>query len=204
MSCPCPDPDYTALLLEKIRRGDRRALDELLVLHRPYMIAYVERRIGRKRRARDDRSDVVQEAQRLISNKIDDYLARQPMLFHEWVLQTAHQQIIQMWRKNHAAMRDVDREFDDPSGPYIAGVIAKGIVNPVDIAANNEIRALVRQAINQLKEEYRDVLVLKMLYELPNARIALVLAISEEAARKRVGRALLTLRKKLQGLGWEG
>jgi RNA polymerase sigma-70 factor (ECF subfamily) len=85
-----PDSAETCSLLERISRGDRQALEMLLVRHRPDLHSFVEFRLGRRLAARVDSSDVVQEAQMEIARRMDDFLKRRPMPFHLWARKTAY------------------------------------------------------------------------------------------------------------------
>src|SRR5262245_42349710 len=60
---PAPGSAATQALLDRVRAGQPKAIDELFERHRPYLCRLVELRIDPRLRARVDASDVVQETQ---------------------------------------------------------------------------------------------------------------------------------------------
>ena len=115
MDSVSPDTPSTCRLLEQVRNGDARALDELLTRHRPALHAFVAARLDRPLRGRLDPSDVVQEAQMEVARRMSDYLDRRPMPFHLWVRKTAYERLLNL-RRDHrqAARRSVEREVGLP------------------------------------------------------------------------------------------
>src|SRR5439155_22397899 len=63
MGVPAADSAETERLLDRIRAGEKPAVDRLFDRHRPYLRRVVELRLDPKLRPRVDLSDVVQEAQ---------------------------------------------------------------------------------------------------------------------------------------------
>src|SRR6516225_3037578 len=95
-----PDPDETERLLTKVMAGDRQALNRLLALHRGFLRRAVELRLDSRVRARLDASDIVQEAQLEVAQRIGDYLRRQPMPFHIWLKKTAYETLLRLRRQH--------------------------------------------------------------------------------------------------------
>src|SRR5437879_5173443 len=93
-----PDSAETCRLLEQLRRGDRQPLEKLLVRYRPDLRAFIEARLDPRVAARLDPSDVVQETQVAVFERIADYLERQPMPFHLWVRKTAYERLLDLQR----------------------------------------------------------------------------------------------------------
>lgn len=69
--------------------------------------------------------------------------------------------------------------------------------DPAKIAETNEVRQLVRRAIDRLPEDYRVVVTLRDIQELPTAEVAQMLGISEGAVRVRLHRARQALKSLL-------
>ena len=61
-------------LLKLVAEGSPGALDRLLAAHRQELLDYVRLRLSRQLSARLDPSDVVQEVQLTVAQRIDDYL----------------------------------------------------------------------------------------------------------------------------------
>src|SRR5438067_14998 len=110
-----PDSTRTRGLLEKVRAGDRPALDRLLRHYRRRLHAFIASRLDPRLRARLDPSDVVQETQLRIARRIDDYLERPPMPFHLWARKLAYERLLNA-RRDHldAGRRSVEREAPWP------------------------------------------------------------------------------------------
>ena len=70
--------------------------------------------------------------------------------------------------------------------------------------ARSELAAQMRQALAQLPEDDREILLLRYLDNLSNQEIAALLEISPGSASKRHGRAILRLHKVLLAMGLRG
>jgi RNA polymerase sigma-70 factor (ECF subfamily) len=187
-------------LLEMVQTGDREAFGRLCARHRPYLRKVIALRLDDRLRSRVDPSDVVQEAQLEAFRRLPDYLARQPMSFRLWLRKTAHERLL-MLRRLHlgAACRDVRREapLPDASSVLLARQLLAPGPTPSQQAVGRERARRVREAVAQLSESDREILVLRNLEELSNEEAAEVLGVNPAAASQRYGRALLRLRKIL-------
>jgi RNA polymerase sigma-70 factor (ECF subfamily) len=198
-----PDSADTCGLLERVRRGDRRALEELLARHRPAMLAFVEARIGPRLAARVDASDVVQEAQLAVARRMADFLERRPMPFRLWVRRTAQERLVDLRRRHTRARRSVEREaaLPDHSSLVVARPLLAGAPSPSQQLEARELAERVSRAVALLPEADREVLLLRHGEGLPFEEVACLLDIEPAAARKRFGRALLRLQKALSEEG---
>ncbi len=201
------DSAETHRLLMRIRKGERRAFNELFERHRSELRRAVQLRLDRRLRARVDPSDVVQEAQLAAYRRLDDYLERQPMPFGLWLRKTAHERL-----KNHqrahlnTARRSVRREesFPDGSSMMIAAPFLAGSSSPSRHMAMREYQCLVADAVNELAELDREILLMRNVEGLSQRDIAQVLELSHDAVRKRYGRALVKLQRLLVDKGLTG
>ena len=198
------DSALTQCLLEEIAQGDRQALERLLERYRPSLHDFVEARLDPKLRARLDPSDVVQEAQMEVVRRMDDFLRRRPMPFHLWVRKTAYERLLNL-RRDHRkrARRSVDREvaLPDRSSLLLARPLLSGGPSPSQQLAAREFADRVAQAVTELAEVDREILLMRHAEELPYDEIACLLEIEPAAARKRYGRALIRLQKVLSDHG---
>ena len=202
-----PEEAETLRLLEEVRAGDRRALDRLLTGHRAYLRTAVELRVDRRLRARLDPSDVVQEAQLEAARRIDDYLRRQPMPFHLWLRQTAYQNLLRLRRQHvEADRRSVTRELPLPEGS--SALLARQLLGagptPSEQAGAEELARRLRQAVAELPDTDREILLMRNFEGLSNQEAAQVLGLEPAAASRRYGRAILRLRKVLLAGGVRG
>ena len=72
--------------------------------------------------------------------------------------------------------------------------------NPTEVVAQEDENAIVLEALEELKDEYREVLYLRFTDELPFAEIAEHLNLSLDAVKSRYRRAVAAVRKKLRRL----
>lgn len=196
---PDPDSGETLRLLERIRAGSP-AFDALFERHRGLLRQAVALRFDPVLRARVDPSDVVQEAHMEAFRRLPDYLARQPMPFRLWLWKMAQERLI-MARRKHviASCRAVGHELPLPSRSSVTlaqHVLASG-GSPSQPVIQEELADRVRQAISELPDNDREILLMRTYEGLSHDEIACVLEIETAAARQRYGRALMRLEKLL-------
>jgi RNA polymerase sigma-70 factor (ECF subfamily) len=196
------EPD-TEQLLASVSQGDTAARARLLVRYRRRLRQMVAVRLDHRLAPRVDPSDVVQEALLEAHRRLDDYMRRTPLPFYPWLRQIAWETLWVNYRKHvRTGARSVTREeglppgLPDESAWELAGRLAAQS-SPSAAAQREERRVRVREALGQLGERDREVLVLRHLEELPIHEVAAVLGISANAASARHLRALKRLRDLL-------
>jgi RNA polymerase sigma-70 factor (ECF subfamily) len=190
----------TQHLLEQIRTGNRQAFDQLLAQHRPYLRKLVELRMDAKLRPRVDPSDVVQEAQLEAVRRLDAYLEQSPMPFRLWLRQLAYDRMLMMRRRHvKAARRAVGHEVALPeqSSLLLAQQLLSQGSTPSQKLNQEDLARRVRQAVSQLPDADREVLLMRTFEGLSFEEVGYLLRTDPAAARKRHGRALLRLHKIL-------
>jgi RNA polymerase sigma-70 factor, ECF subfamily len=201
MSTNATDSAETLRLLEQLEQGDRNAFEYLFARHRGSIREFAQRRISPRIQARLDSSDIVQETYLEASRMLDDFLARRPMPFSLWLTKTAYQRVAKAQRRHMgAAMRSVNREIPMPDGSSL--LLAQRIVgsgsSPTDAVQRKECAQRVRQALCQLSDGEREVILMRVFERLTCREVACVLDITPEATQKRYARGLLKLRVLLQ------
>ncbi|MBI3467993.1 MAG: sigma-70 family RNA polymerase sigma factor [Planctomycetes bacterium] len=207
MAQVAPDTTETRDLLERLRAGDRGALDQLLSLHRSFLRRLIELRLDPRLRARVDPSDVVQKTQLEAARRIDDYLRRGPMPFRLWLRMTAEKRLNALWRQHMAAARrsiGCEPSLDGRSSVQLAERLLVGGPSPSEQVRSRELARMVRQAVAQLGDPDREIVVMRNFEELSNEEVAYTLGVDPGTASKRYGRALLRLHKILLELGLRG
>ena len=201
-----PDSAQTRTLLEQAGAGDERACERLLERHRASLREFVELRLDPRLRARLDASDVVQEAQLEALRKFPDYLRRRPMPFRLWLRKTAYERLL-MLRREHvdAERRAVGREarLPDRSSLALAEHLLAKESSPSRQADRAELARRVQQALGELSEADRDILLMRNYEGLSYEDAGCILGVEPAAARKRHGRALLRLHRLLSDVGPE-
>jgi RNA polymerase sigma-70 factor (ECF subfamily) len=113
-----------------------------------------------------------------------------------------------MTQRRHlgAARRSVQREVPIPeeSSLQLAYQLLARSPSPSQRLLRRELAQQVRQALAELSETDREILLMRNLEALSNQEVAQVLQIDPVAASQRYGRALLRLRKLLIDRGLMG
>ncbi|MEM6472777.1 MAG: sigma-70 family RNA polymerase sigma factor [Planctomycetota bacterium] len=196
------DPPPVSSLLERLASGDESAWPELLRMHDGYLHRLLSARIDTRLNSRVDMLDLIQETHLHMTRRIHDFLDRRPMSFKLWLRATACQCVMLQYRKHvQVKSRSVDRErrAPDQSSMLLARQLIDSLTSPSGKAANREESERVMDAVEQLSELDREVILLRTYEGLTNAEASLVLKIEQDACRKRYTRALLRLREWMTG-----
>jgi RNA polymerase sigma-70 factor (ECF subfamily) len=195
-----PDSAQTQSLLERVQSGDRQAFDELFARHRPYLRQLVELRLDPKLRARVDPSDVVQEAHLEAFRRLNTYLQERPMPFRLWLRQIAHDRTLKTWRHHlGTGRRAAGREVPLPerSSLVLARQLLAGGSTPSQSLDRRELVQRLRQAIAQLPQTDREVILMRHFEGLSNPEVGCILGMDPATVSKRHGRAMLRLHRIL-------
>ena len=191
-SAPKPPPtrsshgDPTLLhLIDKVKDGDRDALDALTRLIRPH----VERQLARYPVSDDDRLDLVQSTLLQVVRRIRSF--RGDSSFTTWLFRvTANEALMLMRSQRRQRARLVEGlDLEDLSALPTVRSCAED-----DAASLAEREAHVRHALGELPEDYRDVVVAHYHEDLGLSEIAQKFMVSESAVRSRLHRARVRLR----------
>jgi RNA polymerase sigma-70 factor (ECF subfamily) len=197
MGVPAADSAETERLLDRIRAGEKPAVDRLFDRHRPYLRRLIELRLDPKLRPRVDPSDVVQEAQMEAHRRLQAYLRQPAFPFRLWLRQIAYDRLL-MTRRFHveAGRRAIARDLPlpDRSSMLLAREFLAAGQSPSQQLLQREFVRRVREAIGRLPDGDREVLILRKLEGLSNQETAQLLDIDPATASRRFGRAVLRLR----------
>jgi RNA polymerase sigma-70 factor (ECF subfamily) len=200
-----PRSDETQELLAGAGRGEAEAVDRLLERHRPALRQAVELRLDRKLSQRVDASDIVQDVLLEASRRIEDYLKRPPMPFALWLRQLAKDHMIDAHRRHRVAQRrSLDREqplarpqLGDQSSLDLAGQLCDGELTPAAAAIRQELERRFLDALDQMSEDDREVILMRHFEHLSSEEAAQALGLTAAAAGMRHLRALRRLRAVL-------
>jgi RNA polymerase sigma-70 factor (ECF subfamily) len=204
MTEPAPDSEETRVLLRQAGAGDSTAFERLFTRYRAELLRVVELRLDGRLRPRFDPSDVVQETQLEAFRRLDDFLTRRPMPFRLWLRRTAYERLLKIHRAHEdAGRRAVGREVSlpDHSSLLLAQQLAAPGSTPSQHLSREERSRRVREAVAQLPDADREVLLMRHFEGLSNQEVSCLLDITPAAASQRHGRALLRLRKLLLDSG---
>jgi len=195
-----PAPD-TEELLHHASRGDVRARDRLLELHRPFLRRLVAVRLDRRVAARVDPSDIVQDAMVTAAAGMDGFFERRPLPFVPWLRRIAVARVADAYRRHvRADRRSVSREISRLPGRS-AAELAKRLIaatsSPSRGLRRREAADRVHEALQRIPQRDRDVLVFRYLEGLSTEETADVLGVSQAAVKVRLLRAIQRLRDVL-------
>ena len=136
--------------------------------------------------------------------RLPEYLREPPVPFYPWLRQIAWQRIVHLhehhlYRQRRSILREQDGEMpvSDPSRIELARQLVANSGGPSTIMRREEQIARVQQAIDHLRPNYREVLLLRYVELLTVQETAAVLNTSEAAVKMRHIRAIERLREQL-------
>lgn len=196
MSVPPSLP--TQQLVVSAQDGDARALGELVERYLPALRAFVRLRSDRVLRAREADSDLVQTACREALAHLAEFRWRSEGSFRAWLFAFALNKIRN--RKNHmlALKRDARREVTGTRADAALESAYATVSTPTQALVAGEGVARIEAAIDQLPEQYREVVILSRFVGLSHAEIAEQLGKNEGAVRVQLSRALARLAALLE------
>ena len=175
-------------LIEKAKTGDRNALNEIVAECWQPLYRFISYKIGSSEEAQDIAQETFYRAFRTLGayQKTD-------ALFSTWIGRIATNLITDIWRKKGRSpiTNDISDHLNDLPGGE----------NPVETLVNQETRETLITLLNELPDEQRWVIELRILAGVPVREAAVAMDKSEAAIKMLQQRALKNLRAKLQDRG---
>lgn len=175
-------------LIDRCLQGDAAAYGELVRTHQDRLFNAVMHLTGDRAEA----EDIVQEAFLQAYLKLGSF--QRQSAFYTWLYRIAFNNTVSRKRKKRVE-DSVDRSRDAAGAEPAAAGEAPG-----DPLERQEQARQIREALAQLSDEHRSVLVLREIDGCDYDAIAQTLAINIGTVRSRLHRARLALREKLQQL----
>jgi RNA polymerase sigma-70 factor (ECF subfamily) len=182
--------EFELALITRARRGDRDAYGDLVVMHQDRIYASVLRTVRDEHRA----FDIVQEAFVQAFKAIATYEDRAK--FSTWLFRIAMNIVTSHHRYESAQKRGGAgaKASLDAEGMPEPGADQR---DPSELAGASEIGVLVRAAIDELEDEYRQVIIMRDLQDLSYEEIAETLKVPPGTVRSRLHRGREKLKEKL-------
>jgi len=177
-------------LIARARGGDHGAFGELVQMHQDRIFASVLRTVRDEGRS----LDIVQDAFVQAFRAIDTYEDR--ARFSTWLFRIAMNLVTSRHRHDSALKRGGPgvRASLDAQGMPEPGAPDRG---PAELAEAGEVGVIVRAAIDELDEEYRQVIIMRDLQDLSYEEIAESLSVPPGTVRSRLHRGREKLKEKL-------
>ena len=172
-------------LIERAKKGDERAFAVLYEHYATPLYRYIYFRVGRKEEAEDLLQTVFLKAYRSLPKFRD--LGKNPLTFFYTV---ARNSIIDYQRKNKEIFLENFEELAQrlpDEGP-----------DTTDLIADRTDSARIREAIQKISPDQRDVVILRFMNDLSTGEISQLIGKTEESVRQLQSRGLKALRHELQ------
>ena len=138
--------------------------------------------------------DAAQET--VIKVYLNLHLFRGEAQFRTWVLSIARNEGLGRLRKISNRREDsLDAETDEQTGDYTPAILTSWREIPLEALERKETRELLRAAIAELPEIYRNVILLRDIEEMDGRETAQALGITEGAVKVRLHRARALLQR---------
>src|SRR5580700_1993626 len=188
---PLPAGFDEAALVARARAGDAQAFTDL--------VKQYERKIYRLAKHitqnDEDAEDVLQEAFLKAYEHLDGFQGNSK--FYTWIVRIAVNEALMKLRKRRGDRTVPLDEPLDTGEETVKREIAVWEDNPEQQYSQEEMRAILDEAVQSLKPDFRTVFVLRDIEELSTEETAETLGISIPAVKSRLLRARLALREKL-------
>lgn len=186
-------PRDDARLLAALRAGDAAAFEELVREQSPRLLATLRRIVRHEEDAREALQDAFVSAFRALAGF--EGQAGLSTWLHRIAVNAGLMKLRAKRRRPESALEELLPKFGaeghalEPPAPWQE--------NAVELSARRELRAIVRELVDELPDNYRTVLVLRDLEELATEEVAQMLGITSNAVKIRVHRARQALRTLL-------
>ena len=193
------EPDQ---LLQLAQAGDRSALGRLLESYRNYLALLARCQIGQRLQGKLDASDLVQETFLEAHRDFAGFRGRTEGEFVHWLRRILVTNLANLVERYTARRRDVRLErqlvvgLDRSSQALDRGLVARQS-SPSQQAARHDQALLLANALEQLPDDYRQVLILRHLEELTFPDVARRMKRSLDSVKNLWARALAQLRRSL-------
>ena len=180
-------------LVSRLKAGDDRAFEELVRLHGPAMTAVIRRYLP----AESDAHDALQDAFLSAFKAIDQFQGAAGLgtWLHRIAVNAALMKLRTRRRKPETSIDDLLPKFLEDGHRDVAGPV--WTPTPDRIAEDEETRHAVRDAIRQLPESFRTVLLLRDIEEKSTEETAELLGLSVANVKTRLHRARQALAELL-------
>jgi len=189
----------TQHLVALAKEGDEAAINQLCNVYGERVRRMIRLRLDRKFRPKLDSVDVVQDALILALDGLKDFTYKNEGDFLRWLSKIAENRLRDIFDKYQAEKRDVHKEIPlkkegrSTEGGSIGAAGPMRTTTPSIIACRKEAMDRLEKALDTLKPEYKEVIVLKKIEGLSHAEIAEKLGKNSGAVRMQLARAIAAL-----------
>ena len=193
------DDQKTQYLVSLAKDGDQPAINQLCRIYGERVRRIIRLRLDQKLRPKLDSVDVVQDALILALGGLKDFTYRNEGDFLRWLCRIAENKLHDILKKFHADKRDIRKEISfkqegsSTDGWFYGAAEPIGTTTPSVIMRKKEALDRLEKALDTLKPEYKEVIVLKKIEGLSHTEIAEKLGKSTNAVPTLLFRAMAAL-----------
>ena len=191
-------------LLDAIREGDDAARAKVLERYQPWLQLLARLQIDAEFQGKFDPADIAQQTMLEACRDLPKFRGQTAAELLAWLRKIlAHVLAHEIRRYRGTQQRDVGREVSleqslAQSSQRLGAIMADDGPSPSEHAVAREQEVLLADVLARLPEEYREVIVLRNLEELPHEEVARRMTRSVGATRMLWVRALTRLREEVQ------
>lgn len=191
------------ILLQAARAGDRAALGQLLEHYSSYLMVLARVQIGRRLQGKADPGDLVQETFLEANRQFPQFRGLTEAEFKAWIRRILAGQVALLLRRYLGTHRDMRLERElavqiDQSSVMLEQGLVAAQSTPSQHVSRREQASLLADALAALKEDYREVIILRHLEGLGFGEVARRMGRTEDSVQKLWARALASLRRTME------
>lgn len=201
-----PSESCVSALVARARHGDPSALGRLIERYRAYLKLLAEVQLDHKLQAKVDASDVVQHTFLEAFRDFAQFRGASEAELTAWLRQILSRNLAEEFRRYKGTKRrdvrlerSLDQELNASSLALERGLVAEG-TSPSQQAVRRENAVVLADALSKLPEDYRRVILLRHIKNIPLSEVALAMGRTNDAVRHLWLRALAKLRTELGAL----
>ncbi|HMR10408.1 MAG TPA: sigma-70 family RNA polymerase sigma factor [Polyangiaceae bacterium] len=182
--------------IERLRKRDERAFNELVQLYEQRVFRLVFRMLGR----RDEAEDMAQEVFVQVFKAIDSF--RGDAKLGTWVYRIAvnlcKNRIKYLARRHEGAQQELEPHAERSPLSEAKGVTFGDVARPDHMVEGMQAERIVQIAMQELDADFREVLVLRDVEDLTYEEIAEITGLADGTVKSRIHRARSMLKARVE------
>jgi RNA polymerase sigma-70 factor, ECF subfamily len=192
------DNDSDGMLVTAAKRGNARAVDELVLRYERRVFAVAQRITNN----REDAEDVVQETFHKVFLHLNNF--QEKSRFSTWLTRIAMNEAFMLLRRRRGVFEVLPESIDDDGVKSASETFVDQRPNPEESYLRSERTQLLTDAINRLGPRIRTAILLRDIEEISVKDTAQILGTTRSAVKARVFQGRRKLRATVNpGLLWE-
>jgi RNA polymerase sigma-70 factor (ECF subfamily) len=195
MSSKAHEVAFDRVLVDRFKKGDQSAFDEMVTRYWDRIYAMVNQLLRNQQDAEEVTQDAFIRAHRGLVN------FRGESAFSTWLYQIAtnlaRNRYWYWWRRKRDQSVSIDAPINSENSTTLAELIPAEVETPDDVAVTEEFVRRIGTGMDKLTAKHREILILRNVKNLSYEEISAILGISSGTVKSRIARARESLRAKL-------